>query len=63
MKSIGGVSNAAHSAVPRAPAPPKASAASAKAVIRDTDGDYDGTKLGQIDVKDMGKGQLVNRRA
>jgi hypothetical protein len=63
MKSIGGVSNAAHAAVSKAPAPPKASAAAAKAVVRDTDGDYDGTKLGQFDVKDMGKGQIVNRRA
>jgi len=61
MSSIQGIPNVAQASVQAAAASHKAIAA--PAVAKDSDGDFDGTKVGQSDAKDFGKGNAVDRQA
>lgn len=61
MSGIGGVSGAMQSSMVQAAQKQVVSAA--KPVMRDADGDYDGTPAGQVDARDFGKGMNLDRRA
>jgi hypothetical protein len=61
MSSIGGVNGGGQLNTLSAAAPKKLAVAAT--MVRDTDGDYDGTARGQVDAKDLGKGVNLDRRA
>ena len=61
MSSISGVSGSVQPNALTAAAPKKQAVAAT--MVRDTDGDYDGTARGQVDGKDLGKGVNLDRRA
>ncbi len=61
MSGISGVSNAMHSSM--AHAAQKHVVSAAKPTMKDADGDYNGTPAGQVDARDFGKGQKLDRRA
>ena len=63
MSSIGAISGGAQQALLQAAAPQKSLAAATRSNVRDADGDFDGTKPGQVDPKDAGKGVKIDRRA
>jgi len=62
MSSISSVSAGVAQSIINAVAPRKSSATSVS-TVRDSDGDFDGTKLGQVDGRDFGKGSKIDRRA
>ena len=57
MSSISGISGGVQ------PTVFSAAKASATVLVRDADGDHDGTRAGQVDAKDFGKGVNIDRRA
>ncbi len=61
MSSISSVSCGVAQSIINAVAPQKS--ATTVSTVRDSDGDFDGTKLGAVDSKDFGKGSKVDRRA
>ncbi len=64
MSGIQGASpavHAAHAAHVQKAAPQKPVAVASP--LKDADGDHDGTKVGQSDPMDAGKGQNINKRA
>ena len=63
MSSIGAVSNAVQPHVARAAAVSQKAPAAVFSAVRDSDGDFDGTKPGQFDPKDFGKGLTIDRKA
>ncbi len=63
MSSISGISGGVHSAIANTAASKNLGAAAAKPAVRDSDGDFDGTAVGQIDAKDFGKGVSLDRKA
>jgi hypothetical protein len=63
MSAIGAITGGAQQALLNAAAPPKSVATSAASRVRDSDGDFDGTKPGQVDPRDAGKGVRIDRQA
>ena len=63
MSAIGAISGGAQQALLSAVAPQKPAAASTVSNVRDSDGDFDGTKPGVTDPKDAGKGTRIDRVA
>ncbi len=61
MSSISAVSSHVQPSALLTTAPKKPAVAAT--MIRDSDGDYDGTAPGQFDAKDAGKGVNLDRRA
>lgn len=61
MSSIGGISGGAPQVQNNPAATQKAAAA--KPVVKDADGDFDGTRPGGSDAKDFGKGVKLDRTA
>ena len=61
MSSISGVGANPQANVLTATAAKKPAAAAA--MVRDSDGDHDGTAPGKVDAKDLGKGVNVDRQA
>jgi hypothetical protein len=63
VSSIGAVSGAVQPTVVKASAVSQKAAAAVLSVKKDSDGDFDGTKPGQIDPKDAGKGLKIDSKA
>lgn len=61
MSSISGISGSGQLSALTSAAPKKPAVAAT--MVRDTDGDYDGTAAGQVDAKDLGKGVNLDRKA
>jgi hypothetical protein len=56
MSAIGAIPGGAHAAIAKAAAAQKSGPSAALSTVRDSDGDFDGTAVGQIDARDFGKG-------
>ena len=63
MSSISGISGGVQSNVFNAAVSKTPGTAAATSVVRDADGDHDGTRVGQSDAKDFGKGVNLDRTA
>jgi hypothetical protein len=65
MSSISGISGMTQPIAPMAAVlqQQQKSAAATPSNARDVDGDFDGTRAGQVDFMDLGKGLLIDRRA
>jgi hypothetical protein len=63
LSSISGISSAPRPNVSSAAALRKQGPAPAAAIVKDSDGDHDGTKAGQVDARDFGKGLAIDRMA
>jgi prenyltransferase beta subunit len=63
VSSIGAVSSVAQPSVSNAAALQKKATAAVLSTVKDSDGDFDGTKPGQVDAKDLGKGLTIDRMA
>ena len=63
MSPIGAVASVVQPHVAKVSAVPQKAAAAALSVVKDSDGDFDGTKRGQVDAKDSGKGLTIDRTA
>ncbi len=63
MSGLSGVSGASQAAMLKSASVQKLGAAAAKVMVKDSDGDYDGTAPGQVDAKDFGKGVIVDKKA
>ena len=63
MSSISGIPGGVHPSIASTTAAKNAGAAAAKANVRDSDGDFDGTTPGQVDARDFGKGVSLDRKA
>ncbi len=59
MSSISGISSVSRTVVPNPATPAQKPAA----VVKDADGDFDGTRPGQFDPRDAGKGLKVDKLA
>ena len=49
--------------VAKAVVTPQKAPAAVLSAVKDSDGDFDGTKPGQVDAKDSGKGLTIDRTA
>lgn len=63
VSSISAVSSVIQSNVSSAAALQKKATAAVLSTVRDSDGDFDGTKPGQVDARDLGKGLTIDRKA
>jgi hypothetical protein len=63
LSAICSTSNFARTVAPTAAIAVQKAAAPRVSNVRDADGDFDGTKPGQVDPKDAGKGLSVDFRA
>lgn len=63
MSGMSGVGGASSPAMVTSAGVQKQAAAAAKPVVKDSDGDFDGTSPGQIDPKDSGKGINIDAKA
>ena len=63
MSSISAISGGVQSNVYNAAVSKKPGTAAATSLVRDADGDHDGTRAGQTDAKDFGKGVRFDRTA
>jgi hypothetical protein len=63
MSSISAISGGVQSNVFNAAVSKKPGTAAATSLVRDADGDHDGTRAGQTDAKDFGKGVNLDRTA
>ena len=63
MSSISAISSLAPQTAPLVSMLQQQGTAKAVSSARDADGDHDGTRPGQVDSMDFGKGLLIDRRA
>jgi hypothetical protein len=63
MSGLSGVSGVPQAAMLRSAGAQKSGALAAKAMLKDADGDHDGTAPGQVDAKDFGRGVKIDKQA
>jgi len=63
VSSISAISSVAQPSVSYAAALQKKATAAVLLTVRDSDGDFDRTKSGQVDARDLGKGLTIDRTA